>query len=67
MFSSNSMNNSKQAEKSNEENTFDFLDEIISKGTPVVPMPGTSKTEIKWLSASLDTFKVQCKKLFLEK
>ena len=45
MFSSNSLNNSKQAEKSNEENTFDFLDDIITKGTPVVPMPGTSKTQ----------------------
>ena len=41
MFTSNSEKDSKQTE----ENTFDFLDEIISNGTPVVPMPGTSKTQ----------------------
>ena len=38
MFSSNSLNNSKQAEKSTDENRFDFLDEIITGGTPVVPI-----------------------------
>ena len=34
----NSVSNSKQAEKSTDENRFDFLDEIITGGTPVVPI-----------------------------
>ena len=43
MFNDNNKDKSYNRETTSVENTFDFLDDIISGATPVVPMPGTKQ------------------------
>ena len=52
----NKKENEKEAPVTNDVDMFDFLDEILASDTPVVPMPGTTKTLTS--APNLDSSKV---------